>query len=112
MPGENICWASVKESLFTIVVVVSFTSESIWVPGEMRTEPFTLKGPKLPVFVSAKKNAGELLPAASVSTNDALTRPLAKVERSNWIDVDEALTILPVLTISLGLGAESSTTIL
>jgi hypothetical protein len=62
--------------------------------------------------VSAKKNAGELLPAASVSTNDALTRPLAKVERSNWIDVDEALTILPVLTISLGLGAESSTTIL
>ena len=112
MPGENISWASLNESLPIIVVVMSLTSESIWVPGEMRTAPFTLKGPKLPVLVSVKRNSGELLPARSVSTNDALTCPLAKVERSTWIDVDDALTILPDLIISLGLAAESSKTIL
>ena len=95
-----------------IVVVTSLTSESIWVPGKIRTAPSTLKGPKLPVFVSAKTNAGELLPAPSVRTSDALIRPLAKAERFTSIDVVEVSTMLPLLTISFVFIAESSKTIL
>ena len=112
MPGEKICWALLKSLLVIIVVVMSFTSESICVPGEMRAAPVTANGPRLPVLLSSNEKLVELFPASSESTRDANNCPLARFDRSTCIVVAKEMTILPVLTISEVLGSASSMTIL